>query len=83
MGKTLGKIMEAMAGSGKLGVLAKHRHDFRENWPEIKEVITQGWPLLTIWKKLRETGRIGFTYHTFLKYVKRRTEQERMESKGQ
>lgn len=37
----------------------------------VKEAAAAGYALKTIWKHMRETGRISFRYETFLKHVRR------------
>jgi hypothetical protein len=37
----------------------------------VKEALDQGWPVKTIWAHMVEQKRIGFSYDTFLIYVRR------------
>jgi hypothetical protein len=38
---------------------------------DIGAAIASGFTFKTIWANMREAGRINFSYHTFLRYVKR------------
>ena len=43
---------------------------------DVKEAVAAGYAVKTIWANMRETGRIGFSYDTFLNYTKKMTRQE-------
>ncbi len=38
---------------------------------DVSAAVASGFTIKTIWTNMREAGRIDFSYHTFLRYVKR------------
>jgi hypothetical protein len=38
---------------------------------DVSAAVASGFAVKTIWTNMREEGRIGVSYHTFLRYVKR------------
>lgn len=47
----------------------KNRAAFLAVRAEVKQALEDGWSVKTVWETLREEGKIGFSYHAFIRYV--------------
>jgi hypothetical protein len=56
---------ENMTASGK------NRAAFLALRDDIQGALDDGWPIKTVWETLRKEGKVGCSYETFIRYVKR------------
>ena len=49
---------------------------------DVELAMSAGYSAKTVWSNLRETGRIGFGYETFLSYVQRASKKDRVGVNG-
>lgn len=47
----------------------QNRAAFLAQRDDIKEALTDGWPVKAIWKTLHDEGKISFGYDAFISYV--------------
>ena len=45
---------------------------FLTAWPQIKELLDEGWKVKPIWQTLRDAGELTITYNAFARHVRKR-----------
>ncbi|MBI0995439.1 hypothetical protein HCI47_00015 [Escherichia coli] len=69
MAKRLTERIAAQMQTQKPTRSGQNRAAFLAQRDDIKEALTDGWPVKAIWKTLHDEGKISFGYDAFISYV--------------
>lgn len=69
MSKRLTERIAAHMQTQKPTRSGQNRAAFLAQRDDIKEALTDGWPVKTIWETLHDEGKISFGYDAFISYV--------------
>lgn len=69
MTKRLTERIAAQMQTQKPTRSGQNRAAFLAQRDDIKEALTDGWPVKAIWKTLHDEGKISFGYDAFISYV--------------
>lgn len=69
MTKSLSERIAQRVKTKKPSQFGKNRAAFLAVRAEVKQALEDGWSVKTVWETLHDEGKIGFSYHAFIRYV--------------